>query len=185
MCQYKYRVLICTNASKHTMHSLTFAQHTHTYYHTAWCWYFRSTTSLDWALELSLGFTPGIALSFQSLLVARWWIWWPEVPASSRVIIWVHWAKVRECMVCLKALVHMSTLYLYWHMNQSHDFIYCNNQSTKSCDCSFTLSSLLFNSRQQTVPMIVLYVSCDCTTKNGSYVNQLCRQHNMMSEHII
>ena len=36
----------------------------------------------------------------------------------------------------------------------------------------------------KTVPMIVLYVSCDCTTKNGSHIKWLCKQHNVMSEHI-
>ena len=37
----------------------------------------------------------------------------------------------------------------------------------------------------KTVPMIVLYVSCDCTTKNGSHTKWLCNPHNVMLEHIM
>ena len=36
----------------------------------------------------------------------------------------------------------------------------------------------------KTVPMFVLYASCDCTTKNGSGTYWLCNQHHMILEHL-
>jgi hypothetical protein len=36
-----------------------------------------------------------------------------------------------------------------------------------------------------TVPMLVLYASCDYITKDGSGANQLSKQHDMMPEYIM
>jgi hypothetical protein len=37
----------------------------------------------------------------------------------------------------------------------------------------------------KTVPMVVLYASCDYITKNGSGANGLHKQHDMIPEHIM
>jgi hypothetical protein len=60
----------------------------------------------------------------------------------------------------------------------------CNQQSHV---ITVKISALLYFliTGNKTVPMVVLYASCDYITKNGSGANQLHKQHYMMPEHIV